>query len=78
MSDFKIIKYNATDFDLKVLQRVRFWIEKKYNASDFEMKKKYNATDLENFFFSFIQIFKKKLNNVSDFIFKIFQYWILT
>ena len=31
-------KYKASDFDLKVLQRVRFWIEKKYNALDFELK----------------------------------------
>ena len=30
--------YNASDFDLKVLQRVRFWIEKNYNALDFEIK----------------------------------------
>ena len=27
-----------SDFDLKVLQRVSFWIEKKYNALDFELK----------------------------------------
>ena len=26
MSDFELKKYNLSDFDLKVLQRVRFWI----------------------------------------------------
>ena len=34
---FKQNFHNASDFDLKILQRVRFWIEK-YNATDFELK----------------------------------------
>ena len=37
VSDFKIKKKNASDFDLTVLQRVRIWM-KKYYALDFEFK----------------------------------------
>ena len=28
----------VSDFELKKIQRVRFWIEKKYNATDLEIK----------------------------------------
>ena len=43
-----------TDFELKVLQRVRFWLEKKYNALDFELK------FLRHFKFEKVFAFEKK------------------
>ena len=36
--------FKKHDFQLKNPLRVRFWIEKKHNASDFEFEKKYNAS----------------------------------
>ena len=36
MWDFESKFSNASDFDVKALQRVKVWIEKKYDASDFE------------------------------------------
>ena len=38
---------NASNSDLKVLQSVRFWTEKKYNALDLDLKKNLNALDFE-------------------------------
>ena len=37
MSDLKLKKYNASVFDIEVLQRVGFWIEKKYSVLDFRI-----------------------------------------
>ena len=77
--------FKQHDFELKILLGVRFWIEKKHNASDLEVKK--NASDFEkkkkqrvrfwNTICSSSQILRKNFYKVSDFKLKKFIFFNL-
>ena len=57
ISYYELKFYYKSGFELKFLQRVRFWIKKRHNASDFETC------------FTMSQILNLKKDNASDFEF---------
>ena len=73
LSDFKLKFFNASDFETKIAQRIRFWVESLTTRQILDWKT-HNVLDFELKIFQHVRLWKKCLHPKSH-VLVLFTYW---